>query len=69
MRRLWKAFIDSTLNTIETRASTYCTTASKLFVASQGNQMPKYATPGVAAWASLAFRLGGGGVNLGQPTA
>ncbi|KAI0543166.1 carbohydrate-binding module family 18 [Xylaria digitata] len=59
MRWLWKAFIDSTLSTIETRASTYCTAASKLFVASQGNPNPKYSTPGVAAWANVAFGPGG----------
>ncbi|KAI0971243.1 carbohydrate-binding module family 18 [Xylaria arbuscula] len=59
IRWLWKAFIDGTMATIETRASTYCTAASQLFVASQQNPNPKYYTPGVAGWVTAAFGAGG----------
>ncbi|OTA92708.1 glycoside hydrolase family 18 protein [Hypoxylon sp. CO27-5] len=59
MRWLWKAFIDGTLNTVEARANTYCTSASQLFVVTQQNPNPTYYTPQVGPWAMAAFGPGG----------
>ncbi|KAI0445107.1 carbohydrate-binding module family 18 [Xylaria telfairii] len=59
MRWLWKTFIDATLATVEVKASTYCTIASRLFVMNQQNSNPKYYTPAVAGWVTAAFGPGG----------
>ncbi|KAI0818343.1 carbohydrate-binding module family 18 [Xylaria sp. FL0064] len=52
-------FIDGTLQTIEDRANTYCTTASNLYVVSRQNPTPKYYTPALDGWIRAAFGPGG----------